>query len=69
MRRDPTHPDADGIANDGKDERGEHDSPDPDFGTHLQGFHGTHHGMNSAPALKTFTGGKPDARVMPCLWI
>jgi len=49
MRRDPTHPDAYAIANDGKDEHGEYDSPDADFFADLHVFHGAHHGSKNGP--------------------
>jgi hypothetical protein len=56
MRRDPTHPDADAIANNGKDEHGKYDSPNADFFADLYEFHGAHHGSNSGPRRKFFTG-------------
>jgi hypothetical protein len=48
MLRYPPHPDADGVADDGDDERGEHHSPDADFSVDLHGVHGVHLWSNSS---------------------
>jgi hypothetical protein len=68
MRRDPPHPDADAIANDGKDEHSEYDSPNADFFADLHVFHGAPPRLEQRPALKTYYRGKRSARVTPCLW-
>jgi hypothetical protein len=50
MLRDPTHPDADAVADDGDDERGEHHSPDGDFSVDLHELHCVHLSLNSWPS-------------------
>jgi hypothetical protein len=49
MLRNPTHPDADAVADDGDDERGEYHSPDGDFSVDLHELHGVHLSLNGWP--------------------
>jgi hypothetical protein len=61
MRRDPAHPDADAIANDGEDERGEYHPPDPDLCADLHGFHTAYDRADSGLRRTTQPEANPSA--------